>query len=126
VGSGGWLGLANYQSVYDFDATGQVMQGRTMISLSPGTKPSADIPGFPDNCFVLPAQRSSGGNMVQLAIAFEGSYSRMAHRHYFGTSWSSWVESWTTGNTSADVRAMLGAANNAAIRSAISASSLPP
>lgn len=121
VGSGGWLGLANYQSAYDFDALGQVMQGRTMISLSPGTKPSDDISGFPDNCFVLPAQRSSGNNMVQLAIAFEGGYSRMAHRHYSGSSWSPWVESWTTGNTSADVQWMLGAADIPQIRSRISA-----
>lgn len=121
VGSGGLLGVATYQSVYDFDALGQVMQGRTMTSSSPGTKPSDDIPGFPDNCFVLPAQRSSGNNMVQLAIAFEGGYSRMAHRHYSGSSWSLWVESWTTGNTSADVQWMLGAADIPQIRSRISA-----
>lgn len=37
-----------------------------------------------------------------------------------------WGTVWDTGNTSANVQAMLGAANNAAIRSAISASSLPP
>lgn len=98
VGDGGLLGLATFQSGYDFNATGQVMQGRTLVSASPGTKPSTDIPGFPDNCFVLPAQRSSGGNMVQLAIAFEGTTSRMAHRHYSGTTWSLWAEDWTNRN----------------------------
>lgn len=39
---------------------------------------------------------------------------------------TTWVRFWTTGNTSANVQTMLGAANNSAIRSAISASSLPP
>lgn len=40
--------------------------------------------------------------------------------------WQTTYSFWHTGNTSADVQAMLSAANNAAIRSAISASSLPP
>src|SRR5690606_13779986 len=42
------------------------------------------------------------------------------------STWGAPITVWDTGNTSADVRTMLGAANNAAIRSAISASSLPP
>lgn len=43
-----------------------------------------------------------------------------------GGSPNAWRRAWDTGNTSVNVQTMLSAANNAAIRSAISASSLPP
>lgn len=48
------------------------------------------------------------------------------HRTLSNSVQRPWREVWDTGNTSANVQTMLSAANNAAIRSAISASSLPP
>jgi hypothetical protein len=67
-----------------------------------------------------------GTTQAQQTAYITGATPRKAIRTYTSGAWSSWREEWNTGNTSADVRAMLSAANNAAIRSAISASSLPP
>ncbi|HTF85297.1 MAG TPA: hypothetical protein VL987_12005 [Cellvibrio sp.] len=124
TGAGGILGRSVYQSVYDVNSTGDTVI-RTVTG-NAGTKPSDNIPGFPDNCTLLPIRRSSGENSSQMAWALSGSTPRAAIRHFDGISWTLWGELWHSVNTSVDVKAVLSASNNAAIRSAIAASSLPP
>ena len=51
---------------------------------------------------------------------------RFSFRRKYNGVWQPVYDFWHTGNTSAAVQTMLGSANNSAIRSAISASSLPP
>src|SRR5690606_26846054 len=55
--------------------------------------------------------------IVQVAYQVGGTESY--RRSYNGSSWGAWQKEWNTGNTAAGVPAMLGAAGNAAIRSAI-------
>lgn len=123
TGSGGILGRSVYQSVYNVDSTEDTVF-RTVTG-NAGTKPSDDIPGFPDNVILLPVRRSSGENSIQMAWAMSGSTPRSAARHFDGISWKAWAEYWSTANTSADVQALLKANNNTAIRAAIKSSSLP-
>lgn len=63
-------------------------------------------------------------NMFQMVVS--RSADEIFYRRNNSGAWSADQRFWTTGNTSANVQTMLAAANNAAIRSAINASSLPP
>lgn len=59
--------------------------------------------------------------LVQVAHRY-GGVDESYHRSYNGSSWSAWQQQWSTGNTSADVQALLSSANNAAIRTTLNVS----
>lgn len=64
-------------------------------------------------------------NSRSFQVAFGATSGRAYFRGLHSTTSNSWREFYTTGNTSANVQSMLGAANNAAIRTAIDASVFP-
>lgn len=66
-----------------------------------------------------------GQNVTQFG-GISGTAGDIRFRKRIGGIWQPTYVVYNTGNTSANVQTMLAAANNAAIRSAISASSLPP
>lgn len=87
------------------------------------------FPGAPEGATGPYIVRLDGANNLTL---IQNSTTSPNRAIYQGVSISAeaapanWIKYLHTGNTSADVQAMLGAANNAAIRAAIRASSLPP
>lgn len=74
--------------------------------------------------FTGPSDGQIPNRLVQVAYRIGGA--EESYRRSYVFSWSAWQKEWNTGNTSAAVQTLLGSTDNAAIRSAISASSLPP
>lgn len=77
--------------------------------------------GIPTNATALSLVHinQSSTNATQWASRVGGD--QYWYRRKSAGVWQPWVEFWHTGNTSTDVRSMLGSANNAAIRSNIGA-----
>lgn len=120
TGDAGWLGL---NPTTENNANNITVAAN--YQLSTGTP--ASFSNFPSWAEPSRSTLLVMGNMSPygMQMYFDRTLGRSAYRVYNG-SFGDWRENWTTGNTSANVQSMLAAANNAAIRSAINASSLPP
>lgn len=118
VDAGGLLGTSGLETsstpLNDYPIANGFINGSAMTEETPlGVRPMGIQFG------------ATAGNIVQLGGGANAGPD-LRFRKKIGAAWAGPFTFYHTGNTSADVQAMLGAANNAAIRSAISASSLPP
>lgn len=71
--------------------------------------------------FLFHSANSSGANTLN-QVYRPSTSSRVFHRRYIAGSWTSWTEDWSKANTSADVQAILGASNYAAVKSLLGVS----